>query len=48
MYIYGAVGPWTGCGYNTIRVLFPLPTILGYDACVPPIIQGSGPVIIVP
>ncbi len=46
-FIYGAVGPWTGCGFNTIPIIFPPPFILGYDACVTPIIQGDGPVIIV-
>lgn len=46
MYLYGTVGAWTGCGFNTIPVLFPPPTILGYDACVSPIIQGSSVIIV--
>jgi len=40
-YIYGTVGVWTGCGISTITFLFPPPEILGYDACVEPIIQGG-------
>lgn len=28
------VGVWTGCGFDTIRVILPPPTILGYDVCV--------------
>lgn len=40
-YIEGEVGVWTGCGFNTIPVLFPPPEILGYDACVPPILDGQ-------
>ena len=37
--IFGVVGAWTGCGFNTISVLFPPPTILGYNACVTPIVH---------
>jgi hypothetical protein len=33
------IGVWTGCGYNTIPVLFPPVDVLGYDACVPPIVD---------
>lgn len=40
MYTYGVVGPWTGCGFDTIPILFPPPQILGYDNCVPPIVSN--------
>jgi hypothetical protein len=46
-YTYGEVGEWVGCGFDTIPVLFPPPTILGYDACVTPIVQGTSPIVIV-
>jgi hypothetical protein len=35
------IGVWTGCGFSTIGVVFPPREILGYDACVPPVIQGT-------
>lgn len=38
-YLYGSVGPWVGCGFDTIQLIFPPPTILGYDACVSPIVS---------
>lgn len=28
------VGVWTGCGFDTINLIFPPPDVLGYDACV--------------
>jgi len=45
-FIYGAVGVWAGCGFSTIRVVFPPPNILGYGACVTPTVLGTGFVII--
>lgn len=36
------VGVWTGCGFDTIPVLFPPPNILGYDVCVGQTVQDAG------
>lgn len=50
-YLLGVVGVWTGCGFNTIPLIFPPPTILGYNACVAPIVSNpteDGPFIGVP
>lgn len=47
-YLYGTVGVWTGCGFDTIPLIFPPPTVLGYDACVSPIVSDppdEGPFI---
>jgi hypothetical protein len=38
-YINGTVGVWTGCGFDTIQLIFPPPGVLGYDACVSQIIS---------
>lgn len=40
MPIFGVVGVWTGCGFGTISVVFPPPTILGYNSCVTPVIHS--------
>lgn len=34
------IGVWTGCGFDTIPVIFPPPDILGYDACVESIVSN--------
>lgn len=46
-FIYGAVGVWNGCGFNTIPIIFPPPFILGYNACVTPTIVPSSPTPVV-
>jgi hypothetical protein len=45
------IGVWTGCGFDTIQLIFPPPNVLGYDACVGPIVSDppeDGPFIGVP
>lgn len=45
MNIYGTVGVWTGCGISTVAIILPPMDILGYDACVPPILDGGSEAI---
>lgn len=35
------VGVWTGCGFDTINIVFPPQNILGYDRCVGQIVQDG-------
>lgn len=32
--------------FNTIQLIFPSPTILGYNVCVAPIIKSCGPITV--
>lgn len=43
------VGVWVGCGFDTIQLIYPPPTVLGYDACVAPTLSNpvEGPHVIV-
>lgn len=34
------IGVWTGCGFDTISLIFPPPGVLGYDACVGAIVSN--------
>lgn len=34
------IGVWTGCGYDTIGLIFPPPNILGYYPCVGMIVSN--------
>lgn len=34
------IGVWTGCGYDTIGLIFPPPNILGYNPCVGMIVSN--------